>query len=281
MQLDWRTLPPTVVAALPDPPPSAKRYLKRRAQQPERDDVDDFTQSFVSQKLAEWASRSLGSGMANDDDQIKAKQYPSLRRSLNDTSKENIRPPTRSASADANSHLFTTKQHDMSSISSSHPRGSKLSQQGSAPDPTVNTSDRPGKSPDTTTQMTSSIQTDIRNLAESHSALQVSRNAVESSRQYSELNSLLNQLQQIKDQVNGGRPERLKNDLRRSELVSSTWTFWRLFGPSLILHDTELEEATTRSNGRRGLVAYRPHQCNFALYGAGGVANFTSIQSSV
>ncbi|TPX72197.1 hypothetical protein SpCBS45565_g00442 [Spizellomyces sp. 'palustris'] len=54
---DWRGLPPNIVAALPDPPPSAKRYLKRRVKNG-TDDIFSRNQSYISDKVAEWASRS-------------------------------------------------------------------------------------------------------------------------------------------------------------------------------------------------------------------------------
>ncbi|KND00795.1 uncharacterized protein SPPG_09156 [Spizellomyces punctatus DAOM BR117] len=54
---DWRGLPPNIVAALPDPPPSAKRYLKRRVKNG-TDDIFSRNQTYISDKVAEWASRS-------------------------------------------------------------------------------------------------------------------------------------------------------------------------------------------------------------------------------
>ncbi|KAJ3167714.1 hypothetical protein HDU88_002161 [Geranomyces variabilis] len=57
---DWSALPTSILTAVPDPPPSAKKQLQgrrsARAQQ-EKENLD--TRNFVAEKLAEWAGRSL------------------------------------------------------------------------------------------------------------------------------------------------------------------------------------------------------------------------------
>ncbi|KAJ3002575.1 hypothetical protein HKX48_002253 [Thoreauomyces humboldtii] len=62
---DWSQLPTTLLSALPDPPSSAQKQLRNRrlnhpsssSRRKDKENVD--TAPFVSEKLAQWASRSL------------------------------------------------------------------------------------------------------------------------------------------------------------------------------------------------------------------------------
>ncbi|KAJ3183055.1 hypothetical protein HDU87_007477 [Geranomyces variabilis] len=57
---DWSALPTTILTAVPDPPPSAKKQLQGRRSARARQEKENLdTRHFVAEKLAEWAGRSL------------------------------------------------------------------------------------------------------------------------------------------------------------------------------------------------------------------------------
>ncbi|KAI9017534.1 hypothetical protein BC832DRAFT_536814 [Gaertneriomyces semiglobifer] len=55
--LDWRSLPTSVVNALPDPPPSARKHMRRRIEQQKQSSVDEDI-SFIEEKLAKWTAKA-------------------------------------------------------------------------------------------------------------------------------------------------------------------------------------------------------------------------------
>ncbi|KAJ3158509.1 hypothetical protein HDU86_002734 [Geranomyces michiganensis] len=57
---DWSALPTTILTAVPNPPQSAKKQLQSRRSARARQEKENFeTRLFVTEKLAEWAGKSL------------------------------------------------------------------------------------------------------------------------------------------------------------------------------------------------------------------------------
>ncbi|KAI8921874.1 hypothetical protein DFJ77DRAFT_505642 [Powellomyces hirtus] len=77
---DWSRLPTSILTAVPNPPQSAKKQLQnRRTARSRREKENLDPRPFVSEKLAQWAGRSL---RLNDEDRVLRNDTSILSRSL-------------------------------------------------------------------------------------------------------------------------------------------------------------------------------------------------------